>query len=247
MTRKLCANISNVILVLILTAIPLLPLITGIFASAAPEGVSITFNDTYVPTPQGGTPITTVGGSFTTLALNLTQQTPRWKAYVGNLTGRFVLQDANNYSIYDWNTASVSGEVYATRNNSIQWSAIRCANATEIAAEEAFHNMTSTQPDTINKTFNNTVHRGFFVGSTYIANSTCSAIATYVNGTAQAPSENADFQEVLLSDTNYLVWATLLEQDAQGYNNQPFDFQMIVPESEVKSSPTTYYFYAELS
>ena len=73
---------------------------------------------------------------------------------------------------------------------------------------------------------------------------------TYVNSTAQSTR----FEEVVLYDSPQLgngniVYATPLEQDYYGFNNQTFDFQMIVPENGAPgfSGATAYYFYAELT
>ena len=45
-----------------------------------------------------------------------------------------------------------------------------------------------------------------------------------------------------------IVYATILEQDAQGFDNNQYDFQMIVPEVGLTwSSSTAYYFYVELT
>lgn len=214
----------------------------------APQGPTITSNNTETPTPQPATQITTAGGSFTTLVLNATQQTPRWKAYAGNVTGRLVLDDSTSRSIFDWTLASVTGEVYASRNGSVDWASIVCANQTTILNEDTFLNMSQSNPDTINRTFVNKVHRSFYVGTTLIQNSTCNAIATYVNDTAQTPSENANFQEILLQDSSSrMVYSTLINQNATGFNLQRYDFQLIVAENEYQSNPTTYYMYVELT
>lgn len=219
----------------------------SVAVSAAPEGVQIVSNTTETAPVTPAASITTAGGTFTTLLLNATTQTMRWKAYVGNVTGTFKLQDASNATIYDWGITTISGEVYASRNNSIDWSQIRCSNTTTLQTEETQLNMTSTKEDSINRTFNITTHRSFYVGTRLIANSTCRSIATYVNSTRQAASENATFQEVLLDDTQRMVYATLLENKRQGYNSQSFDFQMIVAESDINAVPSTYYFWVELS
>jgi hypothetical protein len=214
--------------------------------TADPNGVLIVSNTTEVPTPQTAGTITTAGGSFTTMLLNATTQTMRWKAYVGNVTGVFKLQDGSNFTIYDWNMSTVTGEVYASRNSSINWSGIRCATNTSLQNEQTGINMTTSKEDSINRTFNNTVHRSFYVGTKLITNSTCRAIATYVNNTRQAASEAASFQEILLDDNQRVVYATLLENKARGYNNGSFDFQMIVADSDISPTPATYYFWTEL-
>lgn len=215
---------------------------------AIPVGPVIQFNSTTNSTPRPATAITTAGGTFTTLVLNTTGQTYRWKAYVGNVSGKLTLADATNKSIFDWSVTSVTGEVYTTRNSSaIDWTTVSCADNTLIGNEDIFMNMTLTAPDTINKTFNNTIHRSFYVGGIKIQNSTCRAIATYVNGTRQASSENAVFQEILLKDgSSNLIYTTLVNASTIGYNNNKYDFQMIVAENEYQVSPTTYYLYVEL-
>ena len=225
-------------------------LLLNIFVSnvfAVPVGPTIVSNYTVNGSPTVAAQITTYGGSFTTLVLNATGEDYRWKAYVGNVSGRLALDDASGKSIYDWTVTSVTGEVYATKNTSIDWSTISCADATLINTEDIAMNMSLNSPDTINKTFINKIHRTFYVGTILVQNSTCSAISTYINGTAQTASESAFFQEVLLKDgSSKLLYTTLINQNTTGYNNQKYDFQMIVAENEYQATPTTYYLYVEL-
>lgn len=217
-------------------------------ALAEPTGATIVSNTTQTITPAAAGSSTTAGGSFTTLILNATTQTPRWKAYVGNVSGSVGLRDANNQSIYDWGTTSTGGEVYASRNNSINWAGITCAQNSTIITEQTALNHDYTDVDSINNTFNTTTHREFYVGTTQIVASSCRAIATYVNNAAQTVDENADFQEILLQDdTNITIFTTLLDQDTVGYDGNTYDFQLIVPEDETADPPSTYYFWLELS
>lgn len=213
---------------------------------AAPGGTNIAYNNTETYTPQPAAGITTAGGTFTTLLLNTTTQTMRWKAYAGNISGKLTLDDGGNYTIYDWTLAMISGEVFASRSNSIAWSDINCSNRTNIYSEENSMNISESNDDSINKTFKNTIHKGFVVGDQLIRNSTCPAIATYINDTSQAPLENSTFQEIMLHDGTNAVFATLLEPNITGFNNQKYNFQMILPEKGIPSAPTTYYFFAEL-
>jgi hypothetical protein len=238
------AKILFTILLLSLLGIALFSSVT-----ALPVGPAITFNATTNATPRPAASIVTAGGTFTTLVLNTTGQTYRWKAYVGNVSGKLVLADATNKSIFDWTVTSVTGEIYATRtSSSIDWASVGCADGALIDNEDILMNMSLSSPDTINNTFNNTVHKMFYVGTTFIPNSTCRAIATYINGTAQAPSQNAAFQELLLKDSSSnLIYTTLVNSSTIGYNNQRYDFQMILAENEYQSVPTTYYLYVELT
>jgi hypothetical protein len=196
---------------------------------------------------RGAYMLNTSGGTFTTLIINVTATTYRWKAYAGNITGKLTLDDSLNYTIFDWTIAIVTGEIYATRAATlIDWAKIGCANATHVAQEEYALNITASQDDSINRTFiaSQDIHDSFYVGSAYIENNTCPSISTYVNNTPQ----NESFQEVLLYDNSTIVYTGLLEDSVKGFDNNYYDFQLIVPESglEGQQAPTPYYFYVEL-
>ncbi|MFH0978186.1 MAG: hypothetical protein V1837_02680 [Candidatus Woesearchaeota archaeon] len=192
--------------------------------------------------------LNTTGGTFTTLLINITSQTYRWKAYAGNITGKLSLDDNLNSTIYDWSIATVAGEVYATRSSTtITWQNIICANISTARAEEQALNISSSNDDSINRTFIKSAlaHKEFYTATKKFASGSCPAIATYVNNTAQS----GNFQEVLLYDSARIVYAGLLENKAKGFNNQYYDFQLIVPESGLEGSQpvTAYYFYVELT
>lgn len=236
---------ASKILALLLLIVFALSIPSSVFGQ--PTGLNILSNVTETPDATPASSLTTAGGSFTTLILNGSFQNPRWKAYVGNISGVLTLDNAAGYSIYDWNLTTINGEVYISRNSSVTWSTIGCATPTRISAEHTFLNHAYSSIDNINNTFNRSIHRGFYVSTTQITNSSCRSIATYVNDARQTDTENAAFQEILLTDNTNLVYATLLENNRAGFDNAQYDFQMIVPEDDTKVSPTTYYFYAEIS
>lgn len=170
--------------------------------TAQPTGVEILFNETQTITPAPAANLTTAGGTFTTMILNGTFQTPRWKAYVGNVTGRLTLDDSSNRTIYDWDLITISGQVYVTRTDTINWGSISCATESSISNEQTNLNIQSTSADSINNTFNTSTHRSFYVGTTLITQSTCRAIATYIEDEKQTPTIEATFQEILLQDSS---------------------------------------------
>jgi len=215
---------------------------------AQPEGIGFSSNVTEEAPKSEASSITTPGGSFTTMVLNGSFQTPRWKAYVGNVTGKLTLDDASGSTIYDWNLVSVAGEVYVSRSPSISWSEIKCLSDATILAEQAALNISSDNSDNINKTFNETVHKSFFVGTKKIEPSSCRAIATYISSQAQSSSEDANFQEILLEDNNQnVVYATIIESSVSGFDDKAYDFQLIVPDNPDTNIDNTYYFFAEIS
>lgn len=216
------------------------------FGSAIPQGAEISSATTENATVRAADSQVAAGGSFTTLVLNATTQTSKWKAYVGNVTGQITLDNSLGQTIYNWALSQVQGEVYVSRNDSVDFTTMACADDANITDEQLALNINGTSADSINNTFYQKIHKSFVIGGTgLISNSSCYSIATYLNDVSQAPSESADFQEILLSDGANLVYTTLIENHLPGFDATNYDFQMIVPDDPTSAS-TTYYFYAEL-
>lgn len=223
-------------------------------AIAEPSGATIQYNATVTGQGRSADNRTDPRGTVTTLVLYGVQQDQHWKAYVGNVTGKLTLDDGDAYTIYDWDLTglTINGEVYAARVSSPDFSSVSCADVANITAEETFHNMSASEKDSISSTFNYTLHDQVYVGTLSIAQNNCPSTATYLNSTRQAMSNPASvyFQELILMDANYdILYTTIIEDDVNGYrdeNTTTYDFQMIVPESDIKSSPTTYYFFTEI-
>ncbi|MDD9954111.1 MAG: hypothetical protein OXR66_07290 [Candidatus Woesearchaeota archaeon] len=236
----------------------LLALLTGLFVVltlhpgyADPTGSSIIYNNTAgTPSPAADSRAD-ARGTITTIILSATQQDQNWKGYVGNVTGVLSLDDASGNTLYDWQlTGGISGEVYVTRASGPDFSNVSCPGTirNNVTAEHPLYNMTDTQADSINVTFNDSNHQGFFVGSTEITADSCPSIATYINDTAQTIDGTQSFQEVIILDNAAnIVFTTIIDDNTAGFDNGIYDFQLIVPESDVNLTSTTYYFYTELS
>jgi len=227
----------------------------SIFIRAEPEGALVTNISSTTKNTTAADSLQNDKGTITIVDLQVTQQNTKWKAYVGNVSGSLVLRDAESYAIYEWgSTGSPSGEVYISRNNSIDWSStsIKCANSTAITNEQNVLGHGATSSDNINFTFSQTLHQTIVIGEGNVTNSTCRSLYTYVNNAAQSASESALFQEVLLMDANmHIIYATVINQDSPSYNNDSavhnmtYDFQAIVPDF-TGASIATYYFYVEI-
>ena len=218
------------------------------FAVSAPSAPVITYSSNTTYTSGLVNRSIDAKGTITTIVMTATQQDYKWKAYVGNVSGTLALADVNGKAIYDWTSGTPAGEVYVSRFSNINWGSIACVNQASIDAEQTNISMSSSAKDNINNTFNATNHLGFNVG--VIPVSGCRSTATYLNGIAQSMSSGATFQEILLRDTSTttnLVYAGLINASSSGYNNQKYDFQIIVGENESSSTPTPYFFWVELS
>jgi hypothetical protein len=220
------------------------------FVSAAPTGPSgVTLLNNLTKAASAAYQLNVSGGYIAYINISATVQDVRWKAFVGNISGKFTLADSTGSSIYDWSLASITGRVYSTRNSSaVSWATVQCANKTVLEFENVQMNQTSAY-DNITATFNSTTHTAFFVGNVSISANSCPSLATNRNSAPQT----TNFQEVTLTDStsvsSKVIYSTNLEQHVTGFDNKQYDFQMIVPENGAPgySGITPYYLYVELS
>ncbi|MBW2967903.1 hypothetical protein KY362_05450, partial [Candidatus Woesearchaeota archaeon] len=202
--------------------------------------------------------------------------TQKWKAYVGNITGEYALQDSSGNAIYDWTMTSVQGEIYATKEAPSggqgwfaggipSWTSIQCANSTMITNEQADFNHTAADEDSYTNTFkngNNFNLTTFYAGTTQVTDSSvigsvgdCYGLYLMKNNTDQF----TDWEEVVLTDGTSedegsgdiqfdIIYAALIENNVYGYDNTLMDFQILLPESGLQGDQTNvaYYFYVEL-
>lgn len=187
------------------------------------------------------------GGRVVVFNVSSTIQNDRWKAMIGRVSGSFTLDDAGGSTVYDWSLSSIGGEVYATSNSStINWNNLTCASTVDLEGEN--NRLGHSNPnDNLTATFDDDTHEEFFVASRNITVDTCPTLNTYVGNATQ----NYAFEEVVLYEFmgGNIVFATILEDSINGYNNKTYDFQMVVPEvgTEGFDSSTAYYLYVEIS
>ncbi len=188
------------------------------------------------------------GGNISTFNLSATVQNTRWKAFVGNMTGSFTLDDASGSTIFDWTLSTITGRIYATRNSgSINWSGITCSNTTLMEQENGWLSHTSII-DNITATFDESDHDTLNVGPVTLQSDTCPTLSTYVDNSSQEQGADVFEEMVIIDNTNKTVYATILEADEGGYDGELYDFQMLVPEngSAAWTSSIGYYIYVEL-
>ncbi|MBW2972299.1 hypothetical protein KY359_04655 [Candidatus Woesearchaeota archaeon] len=224
-----------------------------------PEGpTALDVLETSRRAPVAGSTVQALAGNVTQLSINGNTVTQTWQAYYGNVSGTILLDDALNNTIYNWAVASPEGEIYASESPiDFTHGNVFCYdfNATDsgypafntLSEYEALLGLDSDDADGIDETFTEgTNYDVFYVGSYYV-NSTCPTTQMYDQNEVQDPDK---FQEVLLYDntSNRMVYTAILEQDAQGFKGEYWDFEMIVGENghDGDTTTTTYYFYVEL-
>jgi len=206
--------------------------------------------------------------------VNIDESSPtqKWKAYVGNITGEFALQDASGNAIYDWTIATITGELYATKEAPSggsgifaggipTWTNISCANSTMISDEEDSFNHTTADEDSYTNTFlngNSFNLTTFYAGERQVtdtsvvggAASGCYGAYMNVNNADQTTS----WEEVVLTDGTYedegggdvdfdVIYGALLENNVNGFDNRLYDFQILLPEDGADGATTVTTYY----
>jgi hypothetical protein len=211
-------------------------------------------------------------GNVTALVISHETVTQAWQGYYGNITGTIVLDDGNNFTMYDWAVPDPTGEIYASNGSNVDWAKIYCMNTStlrnnngtqsEDLADQVYYKINSTQIelnfginltdlDGLNETFFDTYTdtTGFRVGAITIdADDGCSLAHPYTD-----ESYNTAWEELLLTDNTSLVFTSIIRQSKDGFmpgDTDTFDFQMLVLENGHPGSDTVYqdyYFYVELA
>ncbi|MBW2972575.1 hypothetical protein KY359_06065 [Candidatus Woesearchaeota archaeon] len=229
-------------------------------AAGLPEGpTTLTIDATSRRTAVTSPTLEAVAGNVTQLTVAGSTVTQTWQGYYGNVTGTVTLDDANNNTMYDWSLASPEGEIYASQA-AVTWTSgnVKCydlelsdgsysAHVT-LAELEASLGLASDDVDGVDETFPESTSYDSFYAGEYLIDATCPTTQTY-NG-SEVKDANS-FQEVLLYDntSNEIVYAAIIEEtEPVGFNDQNWDFQMLVGEDghNGDTSTTTYYFYVEL-
>ena len=231
--------------VLTLALLLFLPILSSATPTSPVDLQVLSSSSRQLPVTSNGS-IAAQGGNVTQVNINALTITKAWQGYYGNITGNIRLDDASNQTFYSWGNATPSGEVYATRNGTIQWDTVNCTNVTQRATEETYLGQSVADGDSVTNTFNLTTHESFLVGLRNITQDTCYSTYAFANGASQ--SQN--WSQVLLSDnSSNLIYTTVIDADTVGYNGQTVDFQLMVGENEHPGNEgvTSYYFFVELS
>lgn len=186
------------------------------------------------------------GGNVTQVNIDALTITKSWQGYYGNITGNVRLDDANNQSFYVWGNATPAGEVFATRNSTIQWTTVNCTTASQRAAEETYLGQTAADGDSATNTFNSTNHPSVLIGMSNITQDSCYSTNVFANGSAQT----TNFYQMMLSDnSSNILYTTIISSESVGFNGQTVDFQLLVGENEHPGGygVTNYYFFVELN
>jgi hypothetical protein len=237
---------------------------------------SMPYSMTYMGNASNNYPVGTMQnltrGYIHTINIYEKQPTFKWIGVVGNITGKFALQDVDGFALYDWSISTVTGEVYATRHAEIPaWESIGCANIANITNEESWLNHTiaysaRADEDSLTRTFTSSGanFNPFYVGQDVQIVDEASCYGVNLNRNDTHASIGMNWTEVMLTDgTLYdtsrggsqryitkMTYASLIQNRTLGYrNDSSYDFQMLLPQSGLEGQGIgniAYYFYVEL-
>jgi len=184
--------------------------------------------------------------NVTELAFDAQTVTKTWQGYYGNVVGNVTLSDTNSHSLYNWELVSPNGEIYATRSPSVNWETVRCANLVELQAENTVLGVSEAADDSVTNTFRNASSFNKFYTGTIQINSSQNCYATHLNDNSGIQSEH--YAELLLSDSTLMIYTTLLDPNAIGFDGNKYNFEMLVGQNghTGDTTPTMYYFYIEI-
>lgn len=165
-------------------------------------------------------------GYIHTINIDEKQPTFKWAGFVGNVTGRFALQDSEGYALYDWTIVTTTGEIYATREGPAHgdsipgdgggipdWENMACANLANLTAEQGMFNHTvatgaRANEDAYLQTFTTSVNfPNFYIGETaQITNgSGCYGVNLNTNDSHSVTPGTRDWAQVVLMDQTFEV------------------------------------------
>jgi len=210
--------------------------------------------------PTNQSKIQAQAGNVTQLTIFGEQQTDHWVGYFGNITGEIILDNADNWTMYEWAGITYpEGEVYAANDSVTNWGAIMCINLSSnhpgfncsgqneeclnVTELETYFGIEADDADGFDETFNRTLAM-IMIGEKPLYN--CSKTNLYINDTIQ--NQN-DWNETLLTinNTATVIFTAIIQDDMWGFNNQTWDFQIMVTDDGSDEQATTYYMYIELS
>ncbi len=240
-------------------------------AAIVPTGAnSSSFIKTGTSPNQAPDSRTAYAGNVSEILVNGLTTTQTWQGFYGNVTGTVELADSNHNVMYNWSLASPGGEIYASTNSSISWPYVQCFNFTSngtyaddtanagatsqfganLSIIQTRFNINISDVDGVNRTFARIGaggHTQFYTANQQFSAGECSSTRVYDNTGAGVAGK---FEEALLYEptSTSLIFATLLNTDANGFDSQTHDFEMLVLEDGhgTNTASTTYFFFVEL-
>ncbi len=202
-----------------------------------------------------------MAGNITYLSISGLSQTRAWQGYYGNVSGYITLDDANNYTFYNWSATEPRGYIYASlvSHGQVSWVDVTCfSHAANASLFQNYYNINQDDYDNVTNTYNVTLADS---GTTVqlVNNSFNDCPATYI--WRDDNYQTGDFINYLMWDStggnDGWVFGTIIENkdtsnktDISCYNGELCDFQLLVAEdghaAAQANTVTPYYIWVDL-
>ncbi len=256
---------KNILLFATILATLLLPL-AALAASTpnAPSTLIVESSSTFDQNNYPAKPVDALAGNITQLTLTAISQTRAWQGYWGNVSGTITLDDASNYTFYNWSAAEPRGYIYATLVSAgvPSWLNVQCFDkANNASLFDQYYGINPDDYDNVTNTYNTTLDALPAPQTVYIVNNsftTCPATTIWQSDAYQP----GNFVNYLMYDSSAAqgnqswVFGTVIENknignktDIPCYNGQLCDFQLLVGENGhgTNTGVTPYYVWVDLS
>jgi len=181
-----------------------------------------------------------------------TEQTYRWAALWGNISGSMVLRDGDSNQFIEWTIADVkNGSVlYATTFGGVlEPGNLSSTNNTFLKLADDSYGFKQSVTDSITNTFTNVANfQSPSMDTNLIVNSTVLS-SMWTNYMLRRTSENLSGSYP--NDQDGFVWAVEIKNDQPSFLGHTADYQLLLPENEEvgqhRGQVTTYYFWLEFN
>ena len=192
------------------------------------------------------------GGSIYNATVSVSEQTYRWAALWGNISGSVVLNNEDSSTLISWTVSSIQDDsvFYATTNDGlVDPTDFTSMNGTDISIVDDSYGYVNTVTDSITNTYVSTASfQSPSMASGVTANTTIlEAIWTnylFKINSSVLPGAYPDGQA-------YLIWAVETKNDQTSFYGTTADYELLIPENEEvgqgEGTPTTYYFWLEFN
>jgi len=190
------------------------------------------------------------GGNVYNATVSVSEQTYRWAALWGNITGSVVLNNEDANSVISWTVSSVQdGSIfYATTNDgTLDPTDFAAFNRLQLNNTDKAYGYDPFVTDSISNTFTNYANfQSPSMDSPVVANTTVLE-STWTNYVFRFNS--SDVPASYPGGQDYVVWAVEVQNDQNSFYGVTADYELLIPENEEvgqgEGSPTTYYFWLE--
>jgi len=227
--EKMEANkINQILSLLVVFSLLVIGLVSAVSSEpSAPSGIENNSNTT-TAYPNGSV-LNGTRGYIYNITVTESQPTQKWLGYVGQISGEYALQDATGNALYDWDIATITGELYATKEGGLTggwdfdrrhgggvplWSNLSCAIYDQLQHENDLfnHNETwdnSSDEDAYINTFETTTfsNPGFYAGEREVTDTTMFNDSNQgvqqcygINLNAENADQSSNWTQVVLTD-----------------------------------------------